>query len=124
MSRIPLCALLLLAVSFAFSQDPQQTSQQNPSAPSASPGQSAQQQQPQQPTHQDMSESNSRIQRSVEDLLHGDQVLSSADIQVAVDDYSITLTGHVDSYAQHQRVMALVQQYSRYRQIVDKLQMK
>ncbi len=71
-----------------------------------------------------MSENNSRIQRSVEDLLRGDQVLSSADINVTVDDYSITLTGHVDSYAQHQRVMALLNQYSRYRQIVDKLQMR
>lgn len=118
MYRVPVCALLLLAASFAFSQDPQQS----PPASSASPGQSAQQQQPQQPTHQDMSESNSRIQRSIEDLLHGDQILSSADIVTTVDDYSITLTGHVDSYAQHQRVMALLEQYARYRKIVDKLQ--
>lgn len=69
-----------------------------------------------------MSENNSRIQRSVEDLLRGDPVLSSADITTTVDDYAITLSGHVDSYAQHQRVMALVNQYSRYRKIVDKLQ--
>lgn len=116
MCRFPLCALLLLAAAFVLAQDPQQ----NPPAkasPSPTPG--AQQQQP---SHQDMSEANSRIQRSVEDVLHGDQILSSADIEVAVDDYSITLTGHVDSYAQHQRAMALVEQYSRYRKIVDKVQ--
>ncbi|HEX7286073.1 MAG TPA: BON domain-containing protein [Candidatus Angelobacter sp.] len=71
-----------------------------------------------------MSENNSRIQRSVQDLLQGDTVLSSADVQVAVDDYAITLTGTVDSYAQHQRAMALVSQYSRYRKIVDKIQTK
>ncbi len=117
MYRIPMCALLLLLVAFAFSQDPQQPSQQNQPASSASQQTPAQQ-------HQEMSEANSRIQRSVEDLLRGDPVLSSADIQVAVDDYSITLTGHVDSYAQHQRVMALLEQYTRYRKIVDKLQMK
>jgi osmotically-inducible protein OsmY len=116
MYRIALCVLLLATASVA--QTPQQTPAANPSP---SPDQSAQQQTPP-AAHQDMSENNSRIQRSVEDLLRGDPVLSSADIQTTVDDYAITLTGHVDSYAQHQRVMALVNQYSRYRKIVDKLQ--
>ena len=41
-----------------------------------------------------------------------------------MDDHDITLTGSVDSYAQHQRVLALLQQYARWRRIVDKLQMK
>jgi osmotically-inducible protein OsmY len=71
-----------------------------------------------------MGEANSRIQRSVESLLSGDPQLSSADVEVSVDDSSITLTGSVDSYAQHQRALALVSQYSRYRQIVDKIKTK
>lgn len=121
MYRIVLCALLLFIATFALAQDPQQS----PAAkPSPSPDHSAQQQQPQPQTHQDMSEANSRIQRSVDDLLHGDQILSSADITTTVDDYAITLTGTVNSYSQHQRVLALVEQYSRYRKIVDKLQTK
>src|SRR5512147_2656822 len=117
MYRIALCVLLLAAAGFALAQDPQQS----PANPTPSPDQSAQQQTPP-ATHQDMSENNSRIQRSVEDLLKGDTVLSGADITTTVDDYAITLSGYVDSYAQHQRVMALVNQYSRYRKIVDKLQ--
>jgi len=118
MYRIALCVLLLTTASFALAQSPQQSPAANPSP---SPDQNAQQQTPP-ASHQDMSENNSRIQRSVEDLLRGDTVLSSADITTTVDDYSITLSGYVDSYAQHQRVMALVNQYSRYRKIVDKLQ--
>ena len=120
MYRFPLCALLLFIATFARGQDPQQSPAANPSP---SPGQSAQPQPPP-AVHQDMSENNSRIQRSVQDLLQGDPVLSSADITTTVDDYAITLTGTVDSYAQHQRAMALVSQYSRYRKIVDKIQTK
>lgn len=111
MLRILVCALLL-SVSFALTQGPASRAQE--AKPSPTPSDNA----------QSKSEANSRIQRSVEDLLHGDQVLSSADIETTVDDYSITLTGHVDSYAQHQRVLALLEQYARYRKIVDKLQMK
>lgn len=118
MNRILVSALLLLAASFALA------AQQTPHPQQSPPASGAQQQPPQPAPHQDMSEANSRIQRSIEDLLHGDQVLSSADIETAVDDYSITLTGHVDSYAQHQRVLALLEQYARYRKIVDKLQMR
>jgi osmotically-inducible protein OsmY len=116
MNRILMSALLFLTASFALAV------QQSPRPEQSPPDTSAQQQQPPQQPHQDLSEANSRIQRSVEDLLRGDTVLSGADIQVAVDDYSITLTGHVDSYAQHQRVMALLEQYTRYRKVVDKLQ--
>lgn len=71
-----------------------------------------------------MSEANSRIQRSAEDLLRGDPQLNGADVQVTVDDHAITLTGTVDTYTQHQRVLALMQQYARYRGIVDKLRRK
>jgi osmotically-inducible protein OsmY len=121
MYRIVMFALLLLSLSFALAQDPKQSPQQNPPAPSASPDQSAQQQPP---SRQDMGEANSRIQRSVESVLSGDPQLSSADIVVSVDDSAITLTGTVESYSQHQRVLALVTQYSRYRQIVDKIKTK
>jgi osmotically-inducible protein OsmY len=76
------------------------------------------------PNPQDQSGQNQRIQSSIDDLLSSDQVLSGTDVNVAVDDVNITLTGHVDSYAQHQRVLQLVSSYGRWRKIVDKVQMK
>lgn len=113
-------ASLMLACSAALIQaqqpahDSQQTPQQSSSQESApSAGQA-----------QSKSEANSRIQRSAEDLLRGDPQLTTAAVQVVVDDHAITLTGAVDSYTQHERVLALMHQYSRYRRIVDKLQTK
>jgi osmotically-inducible protein OsmY len=73
---------------------------------------------------QDKADANQRIQSSIDDLLSSDQILSGTDVNVAVDDVDITLTGHVDSYAQHQRVLQLVSSYGRWRKIVDKVQMK
>jgi hypothetical protein len=119
MYRFPVCALLL-SVPFAFVHSFVQSYEPPQSEPAGLQAQPSQTPAPAQST----SEANSRIQRSVEDLLSGDPLLSSADIQVNVDDHNITLTGSVDSYAQHQRVLALLQQYSRWRRIVDKLQMK
>ena len=76
------------------------------------------------PNPQDQSSQNQRIQSSIDDLLSSDPVLSGTDVNAAVDDQSITLTGHVDSYAQHQRVLQLVSSYGRWRKIVDQVKMK
>ena len=108
----------LLLFSLALSQQPQ-----NSSSPHTSPGNTP----PAQPSTESASsnsEANSRIQRSVEDLIAGDPQLSSADVEAAVDDYNITLTGTVENYAQHHRVLVLVEQYSRWRKIVDNLKTK
>jgi len=108
----------LLLLSLALSQQPQSSS-----SPHTSPGDTAQAQ-PSPEAASSNSEANSRIQRSVEDLISGDPQLSSADVEVSVDDSSITLTGTVDNYAQHHRVLVLVEQYSRWRKIVDNLKTK
>jgi osmotically-inducible protein OsmY len=55
--------------------------------------------------------------------LKSDPVVDGADVQVSVDDHSIVLSGKVESYAQHQRVLQLVAQYGRWRQIVDQIKM-
>jgi BON domain-containing protein len=92
------------------SSAPAQQSQAPPQAPAQEPSQS-----------QTKASANSRIQDSIEDLLSSDPVLSGAHVQVAVDDRNITLTGTTESYAQHERVLHLVAQYGRWRQIVDKI---
>ena len=76
------------------------------------------------PAPQTDSSANTRIENSLDDLLNSDLVLNGADVEVAVDDRNITLTGTVENHAQHQRVMELVAQYTRWRQVVDKIQLK
>lgn len=70
---------------------------------------------------QSKSDINSKIEDNVQAVLQGDPLLSGAQVQTKVDDQSITLTGTVESYAQHQRVLQLVEPYVRWRKVVDKI---
>ncbi|HEV8492320.1 MAG TPA: BON domain-containing protein [Candidatus Angelobacter sp.] len=67
-------------------------------------------------------EQNRRIHDSISDLLSSDPVLSGSDVDAAVDDHNIVLTGTVQSHVQHERVLQLVSSYGRWRKIVDKIQ--
>jgi osmotically-inducible protein OsmY len=103
-ARILIFALLLFASSLVIAQQPA------PPQPTAHP--------------QDKSEANSKIRSHINDVLRSDPSMSGADVQTNVDDQNITLTGTVQSEGQHQRVLALVEHYSRYRQVVDKIAVK
>ena len=72
----------------------------------------------------DQTEANRRIRDSIDDLMSSDPVLSGSDVEVNVDDHNVTLSGSVESYVQHQRVLQLVAQYGRWRNIVDKLKLE
>ena len=113
--------VLIVAMQLQQSQNPQPA---DPSASNPTNQTNAQPQSTPASNPQDQSGQNQRIQSSIDDLLSSDQVLSGTDVNVAVDDVNITLTGHVDSYAQHQRVLQLVSSYGRWRKIVDQVQMK
>ena len=120
MSRIPACVLLLfvaLVISPARAQNNDSSQAPDGNTPQTQPTPAA-------VSPQSHSEANGRIQRSVTDLLSGDPILNGADIEVTVDDNDITLTGEVDNYAQHQRVLALLEQYTRWRRVVDKLKIQ
>jgi BON domain len=120
MARILLCILLLSAV-LGFSQQPQH---QDPprNAPSTSPDNSPPTQNATQ--EQSKSDANQRIQSSIQDLLSSDPILSGVDVEASVNDQSIILTGTVESYAQHQRVLQLVSSYGRWRKIDDRVKMQ
>ena len=113
---------LLSAAIIAFAVHPPAQDQHStaPAAPQTSQPQPAQQA----PAPQDQTEANRRIHDSISDLLSSDPVLSGSDVDATVDDHNITLTGSVTSYSQHQRVLQLVAQYGRWRNIVDKMEMK
>ena len=118
MPRILMCALLLLGTPVIGQQQPQHP---DPTVPNAqvSPENSAQTDQSEQPL-QNKAAGNERIQSNLQSAFDDDPVLSGADLTANVDDESVTLTGTVQSYLQHQRVLQLASPYIRNREIVDK----
>jgi BON domain len=100
----------------------QQSQTLNPILPNAqvSPQSSAETDRSVQPL-QDKAAGNERIQSNLQSAFDSDPSLSGAQVEAAVDDQSITLTGTVESYLQHQRVLQLVSPYFSYRTIVDKV---
>jgi hypothetical protein len=119
MTRILMYALLLLGTPMIGQQ---QTQQQDTAIPTAQgqPDSSAQPQPSDQPL-QDKAAGNERIQNNLQSAFDDDPTLSGADIAANVNDETITLTGSVHSYLQHQRVLQLVSPYYSYRRIVDKV---
>ena len=114
MSGISLFVLSAALAVFTGNQQPQDahSSAHDNSQPQAAP----------QPSPaRDQTEANRRIHDSIDDLMSSDPVLSGSHVEVDVDDHNVTLTGSVESHAQHQRVLQLAAQYSRWRNIVDKL---
>jgi osmotically-inducible protein OsmY len=68
---------------------------------------------------QENEEANDQIQTNLQSALDGDPILMDSDVAASVDDETIILTGTVESYRQHQRVLELVSPYSASRDIVD-----
>ena len=118
MSRILCCTLLLLGTPM-IGQQPQNP---DPMAPNAqvSPENTSQMDQPAPPL-ENKTAGNARIKNNLQSAFDDDPTLSGAEVAANVDDESITLTGTVQSYLQHQRVLQLVSVYSSYREIVDKV---
>jgi hypothetical protein len=125
MLRTLLFAFLAIPALMFAMQPPQGHDPQQPASPStdaqAQPSYQAQTQQAQTQTAQTQTEGNRRIHDSISDLLSSDPVVNGADVDATVDDHTITLTGTVESYTQHQRVLQLVAQYGRWRKIVDNM---
>lgn len=122
MTRILMCTLLLLGTSMIGQQQPQNPDPTGPNT-QVSPENGAQKDQSEQPL-QNKTAGNERIQSNLQSAFDDDPVLSGADIAANVDDESITLTGTVQSYLQHQRVAQLVSPYYSYRRIIDKVTVK
>jgi len=114
-----ICTLSLLGTSMIGQQQWQNPDQTVPNA-QVSPENSAQTDQSEQPL-QNKAAGNERIQGNLQSAFDDDPILNGTDIMANVDDKSVTLTGTVQSYLQHQRVLQLASPYSRNREIVDKV---
>ena len=120
MNRLLVCIFLLLGTPMLCQQPAQNP---YPAFPNAhdSPESTAQTDQLEEQSLQDSAEANERIQSNLQSVFDGDPILSGAQVAAAVNDESITLTGTVESYLQHQRVLDLVSPYYRDRMVVDKI---
>ena len=114
MTRILMCTLLLASIPVHCQQSPHFPNSQE------SPQNTAQTDQTEQPL-QDKAAGNERIQSNLQSAFDGDPTLRGAQVVAAVDDQSVTLTGTVQSFLQHQRVLQLVSPYESYRTVVDKV---
>jgi pyruvate/2-oxoglutarate dehydrogenase complex dihydrolipoamide acyltransferase (E2) component len=124
MSRRFIFSLAALATFLMFAAPLRSQNGPPPSSPHASspPNSQAQPAPPETPQPQSNTEQNRRIHDSISDLLSSDPVLSGSDVDAAVDDHNIVLTGKVQGHVQHERVLQLVSSYGRWRKIVDKIQ--
>jgi hypothetical protein len=73
---------------------------------------------------QEKEEANDQIQTNLQSALDDDPILADSDVAANVDDVRIVLTGTVQSFQQHQRVLELVSPYGDSREIVDKLKVE
>jgi len=119
MSRTLVCTMFLLSMPLIGQQQPQNTDPMVQNA-QISPEKIAQTDQAEQPL-KDKTAGNERIQSNLQSAFDDDPTLNGAEVAANVDDENITLTGTVQSYLQHQRVLQLVSPYYGYRMIVDKV---
>ena len=122
MSRTLVCTMFLLSMPLIGQQQPQNTDPMVQNA-QISPEKIAQTDQAEQPL-QDKTAGNERIQDNLQSAFDDDPTLNGAEVAANVDDENITLTGTVQSYLQHQRVLQLVSPYYRYRMVVDKVRVQ
>lgn len=122
MTRIFLCALVLLATPLVSAQ--QQPNPPPPYTQPTFPDYHPQAQQPPVLPEQQSQMTSSDIQQQIQLTLAEDPTLNDATIRAKVDDQSITLTGTAQSETQHRRVLQTVQPYTGQRKVVDKIVVK
>jgi hypothetical protein len=119
-------ALCGLALAFAVSAFAQQQSPMNPppytTPPTFPDDQASRQEMPpdtKAPPPQGLS--TAQVEQQIQDKLNREPVLANANVGVKTDGKSVTLTGTVDTDAQHDLALRIAQSYAGDRTIVDKI---
>ncbi len=122
MKRI-LCGL---ALAFAVSAFAQQQSPTNPppytTPPTFPDDQASRQEMPpdtKAPPPQGLS--TAQVEQQIQDKLNSEPILANTNVGVKTDDKSVTLTGTVDTDAQHDLALRIAHSYAGDRTIVDKI---
>jgi BON domain len=119
-------ALCGLALAFAVSAFAQQQSPMNPppytTPPTFPDDQASRQEMPpdtKAPPPQGLS--TAQVEQQIQDKFNSEPVLANTNVGVKTDDKSVTLTGTVDTDAQHDLALRIAQSYAGDRKIVDKI---
>jgi BON domain len=119
-------ALCGLALAFAVSAFAQQQSPMNPppytTPPTFPDDQASRQEMPpdtKAPPPQGLS--TAQVEQQIQDKFNSEPVLANTNVGVKTDDKSVTLTGTVDTDAQHDLALRIAQSYAGDRTIVDKI---
>jgi osmotically-inducible protein OsmY len=65
--------------------------------------------------------STAQVEQQIQDKLNREPILANTNVGVKTDDKSVTLTGTVDTDAQHDLALRIAQSYAGDRTIVDKI---
>jgi hypothetical protein len=119
-------ALCGLALAFAVSAFAQQQYPMNPppytTPPTFPDDQASRQEMPpdtKAPPPQGLS--TAQVEQHIQDKFNSEPVLANTNVGVKTDDKSVTLTGTVDTDAQHDLALRIAQSYAGDRTIVDKI---
>jgi osmotically-inducible protein OsmY len=119
-------ALCGLALAFAVTAFAQQQSPTNPppytTPPTFPDDQASRQEMPpdtKAPAPQGLS--TAEVEQQIQDKLNREPILANTNVGVKTDDKSVTLTGTVDTDAQHDLALRIAQSYAGDRTIVDKI---
>ena len=125
MTRILVCALLLLSAPLALNQQ-QMPGQGRPpyTTPPTFPENRPQAQPPLAEPPNQAQATSSDVQDQLHQSLTKDPDFNDAQVQTRVDDHTVTLKGTVQNELQHQKVLQLAQTYAGKRKIVDNLVVK
>ena len=65
--------------------------------------------------------STAQVEQQIQDKFNSEPILANANVGVKTDDKSVTLTGTVDTDAQHELAIHIAQSYAGDRTIVDRI---
>lgn len=68
--------------------------------------------------------STAQVEQQIQDKLNNEPALANTNVGVETDDKSVTLTGTVNTNAQHDLALRIAQSYAGDRAIVDKIKVK
>jgi osmotically-inducible protein OsmY len=121
-----LCGLALAFAASAFAQQQFPTNPPPHTTPPTFPDDQASRQQmpPDTKAPPPQALSTAQVEQQIQDKLNSEPALANTNVGVKTDGKSVTLTGRVDTNAQHDLALRIAQSYAGDRKIVDQIKVR
>jgi len=121
-----LCGLALAFATSAFAQQQFPTNPPPHTTPPTFPDDQASRQQmpPDTKAPPPQALSTAQVEQQIQDKLNSEPALANTNVGVKTDGKSVTLTGRVDTNAQHDLALRIAQSYAGDRKIVDQIKVR